>query len=64
AAGLSVAIPAVLFHRFFERRVQDMVVHLEQESIKLVDELYGQRAKDSGESSSLLQDRKRKVVSA
>ena len=45
AAGLSVAIPAVLFHRFFERRVQEMVVCLEQESIKLVDELYGQRAK-------------------
>ncbi|MDX1320075.1 MAG: MotA/TolQ/ExbB proton channel family protein [Oceanospirillum sp.] len=56
AAGLSVAIPAVLFHRFFERRVQDMVVHLEQESIKLVDELYGQRAKRTSD----LEQRSRK----
>lgn len=46
AAGLSVGIPALLFHRLFERRVQEMVVHLEQESIKLVDELKGQRAKE------------------
>lgn len=67
AAGLSVAIPAVLFHRFFERRVQDMVVHLEQESIKLVDELYGQRAKadaDIRDSVPSIQSRKSKVVSA
>lgn len=67
AAGLSVAIPAVLFHRFFERRVQDMVVHLEQESIKLVDELYGQRAKadaDIRDGAPLIQSRKSKVVSA
>ncbi|WP_342662479.1 MotA/TolQ/ExbB proton channel family protein [Oceanospirillum maris] len=45
AAGLSIAIPSLLFHRFFERKVQEIVVHLEQESIKLVDELFGQRAK-------------------
>lgn len=67
AAGLSVAIPVVLFHRFFERRVQDMVVHLEQESIKLVDELYGQRAKadaDIRDGAPLIQSRKSKVVSA
>lgn len=65
AAGLSVAIPAVLFHRFFERRVQEMVVSLEQESIKLVDELYGQRAKPDqvlSDRSVLL--RNKKAVSA
>jgi len=67
AAGLSVAIPAVLFYRFFERRMQDMVVHLEQESIKLVDELYGQRAKadaDIRDGAPSIQSRKSKVVSA
>ncbi|WP_086481142.1 MotA/TolQ/ExbB proton channel family protein [Oceanospirillum sanctuarii] len=67
AAGLSVAIPAVLFHRFFERRVQDMVVHLEQESIKLVDELYGQRAKPASAISDRAASQKecqRKVASA
>lgn len=46
AAGLSIAIPALLFHRFFERRVSELVVHLEQESIKLVEQLHGQRARD------------------
>jgi len=51
AAGLSIAIPALLFHRFFDRRVQEMVVYLEQESIKLVDELYGQRAKDAQQAN-------------
>ncbi len=67
AAGLSVAIPAVLFHRFFERRVQEMVVHLEQESIKLVDELFGQRAKAEkrlGDRSSATQSSSQKAVTA
>lgn len=71
AAGLFVAIPALLFHRFFERRVQDMVVHLEQESIKLVDELYGQRAKSPTEISDresgereIGRNRQKKVASA
>lgn len=65
AAGLSVAIPAVLFHRFFERRVQEMVVSLEQESIKLVDELYGQRAKpDQVLSDRSVLPRNKKAVSA
>ncbi|OPX55961.1 MotA/TolQ/ExbB proton channel family protein [Oceanospirillum multiglobuliferum] len=45
AAGLSIAIPALLFHRFFERRVSELVVELEQESIKLVEQLHGQRAR-------------------
>lgn len=44
AAGLSIAIPALLFHRFFERRVSELIVELEQESIKLVEQLQGQRA--------------------
>lgn len=46
AAGLSVGIPALLFHRFFERRVSEMVVRLEQESVHLVEQLHGQRAYD------------------
>ena len=41
AAGMSVAIPALMFHRFFFRRVDELVVDLEQESSKLVDMLHG-----------------------
>ena len=41
AAGLSVAIPALMFHRFFLRRVDELVVDVEQESSKLVDMIHG-----------------------
>ena len=36
AAGLFVAIPALFFHRFLQRRVDQLVVNMEQEAIKLV----------------------------
>ena len=41
AAGLSVAIPALIFHRFFQRRVDELVVNMEQEASKLVDIMHG-----------------------
>ena len=37
AAGLSVAIPALVMHRYFVGRIDGLVVELEQETIKLVD---------------------------
>ena len=37
AAGISVAIPALTFHRFFTRRVDDLVLTMEQEANKLVE---------------------------
>jgi biopolymer transport protein ExbB len=43
AAGLTVAIPTYMFHRFFARRVDFLVINLEQESIKLVDALHSDR---------------------
>ena len=43
AAGLAVAIPALICHRMLQRRVDEMVVFMEQESIKLVDVLHGDR---------------------
>jgi biopolymer transport protein ExbB len=39
AAGLTVAIPSLFFHRFFQRRVDELVVSMEQEALKLVDVL-------------------------
>ncbi len=44
AAGLSVAIPTLFFHRFLLRRVDELVVNMEQESIKLVEVLHGDRS--------------------
>lgn len=37
AAGLAVAIPSVIFYRFFQRRVDELAVVIEQEVIKLID---------------------------
>jgi biopolymer transport protein ExbB len=42
AAGLSVAIPAIMCHRFLQRRVDELVMTMEQEAVKLVDILQGQ----------------------
>jgi biopolymer transport protein ExbB len=41
AAGLSVAIPALMFHRFFLRRVDELMVTMEQEAGKLVEIMQG-----------------------
>jgi len=43
AAGLTVAIPALFFHRFFMRRVDELVVAMEQEATKLVEVVQGSR---------------------
>lgn len=43
AAGLTVAIPALMFHRHFRRRVDALILELEQESDKLVEILFGNR---------------------
>lgn len=51
AAGLVVAIPALFFHRFFTRRIDEIAVLMEQDSIKLVDVIHGDREADSSEGN-------------
>lgn len=46
AAGLTVAIPALVMHRYFTGRIDAIVVELEQETIKLVDALHSQENTD------------------
>lgn len=46
AAGLTVAIPALYFHRFFRGRVDALVITMEQEAMKLVEVLHGEREQD------------------
>ncbi|WP_006786941.1 MotA/TolQ/ExbB proton channel family protein [Thiorhodospira sibirica] len=43
AAGISVAIPALIFHRYFRGRVDELVLEMEQEAIKLIEVLHGER---------------------
>lgn len=46
AAGLCVAIPAMVMHRYFLRKIDSLVVVMEQESVRLVDALHGDRSVD------------------
>ncbi|VAW62236.1 MotA/TolQ/ExbB proton channel family protein [hydrothermal vent metagenome] len=47
AAGLSVAIIALIFHRYFRGRVDELVVKMEEEAIKMVDVLHNNRSMTS-----------------
>ena len=47
AAGLTVAIPSLIFHRYLKRKVEGLVVDMEQEAMKLVEFLQGDRNKVS-----------------
>ncbi|MCD8513130.1 MAG: MotA/TolQ/ExbB proton channel family protein [Nitrincola sp.] len=46
AAGLSIAIPALAMHRYLQRRVQTLVLTMEQEAVKLVEVLHDERDDD------------------
>ena len=46
AAGLGVAIPAVMFYRYFRARVNELLVDMEQQAIRLVEILHGEREQD------------------
>ncbi len=41
AAGISVAIPSLAFHRYFRGKVDALIVDMEQEALKLVDAMHG-----------------------
>lgn len=49
AAGLVVAIPALFFHRFLSRKIEELTVTMEREAIKLVDVMHGDREVDVSE---------------
>lgn len=46
ATGLTVAIPSLMFHRYFERLVDEYVVQMEEEAIKLIEIMHGERKED------------------
>jgi biopolymer transport protein ExbB len=46
ATGLVVAIPAMIIHRFFIRRIDSLAITMEQEAVKLVDALHSDRRVD------------------
>ncbi len=46
AGGLAVAIPSLLFYRYFRGRVNDLLIEMEEEAVKLVEILHGEREHD------------------
>ncbi|MDH5784908.1 MAG: MotA/TolQ/ExbB proton channel family protein [Chromatiales bacterium] len=43
AAGLSVAIPSLMFYRYFRGKVDTLVLKMEEESLKMVEVIHGER---------------------
>jgi biopolymer transport protein ExbB len=43
AAGMSVAIPTLMFYRYFRGRVRMLVLRMEQEAMTMVEIMHGQR---------------------
>jgi len=40
ASGLTIAIPSMVFHRYFERQIDGMVVDMEHQCSRLVDAIF------------------------
>ena len=45
AAGLLVAIPSLIFYRYFKGKVDQLVLKMEEEAMKIVDVMHGEREK-------------------
>lgn len=43
AAGIGVAIPSVMFYRYFRGRVNEILMDMEQDAIQLIEILHGER---------------------
>ncbi|NKB37157.1 MAG: MotA/TolQ/ExbB proton channel family protein [Gammaproteobacteria bacterium] len=52
AAGLTVAIPSLMFYRYFRGRIDELVVSMEQEAMKMIEVMHGQREKDEESGST------------
>lgn len=46
AAGLAVAIPSLMFYRYFRGKAYELLLDLEAEAMKLIEVLHGERAKE------------------
>lgn len=53
AAGLSVAIPVLIFHRYFQARVDELVLRMENEALRFIEIMHsGQPLSQSPEEGS------------
>ena len=47
AAGLCVAIPSLIFHRYLTGKVNDLVMGMETEALKMVEVMHGERERNT-----------------
>ncbi|MBU0498971.1 MAG: MotA/TolQ/ExbB proton channel family protein [Gammaproteobacteria bacterium] len=52
AAGLSVAIPTLMFHRYFNGLVERYVVRMEEEALKMIEVMLGEREQGAGRQAA------------
>lgn len=50
AAGLVVAIPSVIFYRYFRGKINQLVVSMEEQAMQLIEMLHGEREFDPDEA--------------
>lgn len=53
AAGLSIAIPSLIFYRYFKGKIDELVVGMEQEALKLIEVMHGERENDTQKDKAL-----------
>jgi biopolymer transport protein ExbB len=51
AAGLSVAIPALMFHRYFNGRVDTLIIGMEEQALLLIEVMKGEREASEAKAS-------------
>jgi len=51
AAGISVAVPALIFHRYFRGKINDYAIEMEKETMKLIDTINRKGTNATGGSS-------------
>ena len=52
AAGLTVAIPSLMFYRYFRGKVHKLVIAMEGEALKLVEVIHGEREREAREQGA------------
>jgi biopolymer transport protein ExbB len=52
AAGLSVAIPSLMFYRYFQGKIDELVINMEQEAMKMVEIMHGKREREAASSET------------
>ncbi|MCK5901523.1 MAG: MotA/TolQ/ExbB proton channel family protein [Cocleimonas sp.] len=59
AAGISVAVPALIFHRYFRGKINDYAIEMEKETMKLMDTI---NRKTASASNAAVQAAQQKLI--